>query len=80
MSLATAAALLFGSIYAGSVFGQTQSDAPIAVIGATVGTSIWQDPVEALGTLKADESVTLSSTLTGTVSAINFEDGDSVEA
>ncbi|OHY97843.1 efflux RND transporter periplasmic adaptor subunit [Salinicola sp. MIT1003] len=80
LSLATAAALLFGSIYAGSVFGQTQSDAPIAVIGATVGTSIWQDPVEALGTLKADESVTLSSTLTGTVSAINFEDGDSVEA
>lgn len=79
-SLATAAALLFGSIHTGSVFAQTQSDAPIAVIGATVDTSIWQDPVEALGTLKADESVTLSSTLTGTVSAINFEDGDSVEA
>lgn len=80
LNLATAAALLFGSIFAGSVFAQSQSDAPIAVIGATVGTSTWQDPVEALGTLKADESVTLSSTLTGTVGAINFEDGDNVEA
>ena len=75
-----AAALLFGSIFASSAFAQAQGDAPIAVIGATVGTSTWQDPVEALGTLKADESVTLSSTLTGTESAINFEDGDNVEA
>lgn len=64
----------------GSPPASAQSPSPIAVIGATVGTSTWQDPVEALGTLRADESVTLSSTLTGTVSALNFEDGDDVAA
>lgn len=64
----------------GSPQARAQSPSPIAVIGATVGTSTWQDPVEALGTLRADESVTLSSTLTGTVSALNFEDGDDVAA
>jgi len=75
LSLATAAALLLSSLFA-----QAQTASPIAVIGAAVSASTWQDPVEALGTLKADESVILSSTLTGTVSAINFEDGDSVAA
>ncbi|OLO03732.1 MULTISPECIES: efflux RND transporter periplasmic adaptor subunit [Salinicola] len=75
LRLAAAAALLLGSLTS-----EAQTDAPIAVIGATASASTWQDPVEALGTLKADESVTLSSTLTGTVSAINFEDGDSVAA
>ncbi len=57
-----------------------QEAAPIAVIGASVKQSTWQDPVEALGTLRADESVTLSSTLTATIDAINFEDGATVEA
>ncbi|WP_246837670.1 efflux RND transporter periplasmic adaptor subunit [Salinicola sp. MH3R3-1] len=75
LNLATAAVLLFGPAYA-----QAQAESPIAVIGATVSASTWQDPVEALGTLRADESVTLSSTLTATVRAFNFEDGDHVDA
>jgi len=75
LGLTTAAALLLGSVYA-----QAQAESPIAVIAATVSPSTWQDPVEALGTLRADESVTLSSTLTGTISAFNFEDGDHVDA
>ncbi len=75
LGLTTAAVLLFSPVYA-----EAQTESPIAVIGATVSASTWQDPVEALGTLRADESVTLSSTLTATVSAFNFEDGDRVEA
>lgn len=37
-------------------------------------------PVEALGTLLAQESVTLTATVTETVTAIHFEDGDRVSA
>ncbi|MEE3216014.1 MAG: efflux transporter periplasmic adaptor subunit, partial [Pseudomonadota bacterium] len=38
----------------------------------------WSDPLESLGTLSANESVTLSATVTDTVSAINFEGGEEV--
>jgi membrane fusion protein (multidrug efflux system) len=40
----------------------------------------FEDRVEALGTLLAYESVTLSSTVTETVAAIHFDDGDRVTA
>lgn len=40
----------------------------------------FDDRVEALGTLLAYESVTLSSTVTETVTAIHFDDGDRVQA
>ncbi|WP_447555844.1 efflux RND transporter periplasmic adaptor subunit [Vreelandella sp. EE22] len=50
-----------------------------SVIGSHVATSTWSDPLEALGTLNADESVTLSATVTDTVAQINFEDGEQVE-
>jgi membrane fusion protein (multidrug efflux system) len=39
----------------------------------------WSDPLEALGTLSADESVTLSTTVTEIVSEINFQDGEQVD-
>ncbi|GAA0702193.1 efflux RND transporter periplasmic adaptor subunit [Vreelandella titanicae] len=39
----------------------------------------WSDPIEALGTLRADESVTLSATVTDIVAEINFRDGEQVE-
>lgn len=40
----------------------------------------WSDPLEALGTLSADESVTLSTTVTDIIAEINFSDGEQVEA
>lgn len=40
----------------------------------------FADRVEALGTLSANESVTISTTITETIRAIHFEDGDRVEA
>ncbi|QJQ94947.1 MULTISPECIES: efflux RND transporter periplasmic adaptor subunit [Halomonadaceae] len=56
------------------------ADDRTAVIGARAEQRTWSDPLEALGTLRADESVTLSSTLTEIVSELNFNDGEEVEA
>ncbi|WP_416137366.1 efflux RND transporter periplasmic adaptor subunit [Halomonas sp. HK25] len=50
------------------------------VIGARATLEPWSDPLEALGTLRADESVTLSATVTDTVTELNFRDGQVVEA
>ncbi|MCE9680769.1 efflux RND transporter periplasmic adaptor subunit [Halomonas alkalisoli] len=51
-----------------------------AVIASRVTLEPWSDPLEALGTLRADESVTLSATVTEIVAELNFSDGDLVEA
>jgi membrane fusion protein, multidrug efflux system len=51
-----------------------------AVIGARAVVEPWSDPLEALGTLRADESVTLSATVTEIVAELNFRDGEVVEA
>ncbi|SEK91068.1 efflux RND transporter periplasmic adaptor subunit [Halomonas daqiaonensis] len=53
---------------------------PTAVIAAEASLESWYDPLEALGTLRADESVTLSATVTDTIAELNFHDGESVEA
>ncbi|PRY72048.1 efflux RND transporter periplasmic adaptor subunit [Halomonas ventosae] len=53
---------------------------PTAVIAARASMAAWSDPLEALGTLHADESVTLSATVTDTIRELNFRDGDIVEA
>ena len=50
-----------------------------SVIGTRVVMTTWSDPLEALGTLRADESVTLSATVTDIVAEINFRDGEQVE-
>ncbi|WP_082140276.1 efflux RND transporter periplasmic adaptor subunit [Halomonas sp. PR-M31] len=49
-----------------------------AVIGAQAILTDWSDPLAALGTLRANESVTLSSTVTDTVEALNFEGSEKV--
>lgn len=51
-----------------------------SVIGTRAIMTTWSDPLEALGTLSADESVTLSTTVTEIVAEINFQDGEQVEA
>ncbi|PMR77636.1 efflux transporter periplasmic adaptor subunit [Billgrantia endophytica] len=51
-----------------------------AVIGARAMLQYWSDPLEALGTLHAEESVTLSATVTDIVVELNFQDGEMVEA
>lgn len=56
------------------------AQAQSAVIGARAYLAPWSDPLEALGTLRADESVTLSSTVTALIAEISFRDGEEVEA
>ena len=52
---------------------------PLPVIAAEVRAVPFADPVEALGTLKARESVSITANVTETVSAIHFDDGQRVK-
>ncbi len=52
-----------------------------ALVTATLAQNAqWQDEIQALGTAQANESVTLTAKVTETVTRINFQDGDFVEA
>ena len=50
------------------------------MIVSPVVTVPFEDRIEALGTLRARESVALTAAVTETVSALYFDDGDRVEA
>ncbi|GHE19958.1 efflux RND transporter periplasmic adaptor subunit [Halomonas urumqiensis] len=67
-------------ILAGPVLAQERAQDKTAVIGARAAIESWSDSLEALGTLHADESITLSATVTELVAQINFSDGEEVEA
>jgi len=67
-------ALLLSLLFAGSAYGQQVTP----VIAARVAATELVDGVEALGTLRANESVVISSTVTELVKKINFDDGDLV--
>lgn len=54
-------------------------DAPVAVIVQEVQEQPIADRIEALGTLRANESVVLTALVTETISGIHFEDGQQVE-
>lgn len=56
------------------------ADPPPRVFVAEVSKATFFDRMEALGTLRANESVTLTSPITETISAIYFDDGDRVKA
>ncbi|MDT8441347.1 MAG: efflux RND transporter periplasmic adaptor subunit [Desulfuromonadales bacterium] len=69
------ALLLAASIWAPPAFSQP----PLPVIVAPVVEATgFADRVEALGTLRADESVLITANVTETVEAIHFRDGDQV--
>lgn len=53
--------------------------AGIAVSLHEVSISTWQDTLEALGTARANESLTITAKVTETVERVNFEDGDLAE-
>lgn len=73
VSLAGIALVSFGAI------AQTPPPPP-GVFVTEVKTTTFVDQVEALGTLRANESVTLTSPITETITAIYFDDGDRVAA
>ncbi|MFO7580966.1 efflux RND transporter periplasmic adaptor subunit [Guyparkeria sp.] len=59
----------------------TATDRPAtAVIASYAVSEQWSSPLEALGTVRADEAVTLSSTVTETVRDVLFRDGQRVQA
>lgn len=55
-------------------------DKPVPVIVAATQRQSLAERIEALGTLKANESVTLTAHATETVAAIHFDDGQRVRA
>lgn len=54
--------------------------AAITVTTATIAPTAWVDIIEAVGTSKARESVTLTAKITETVRKVNFSDGQRVAA
>ena len=66
--------------------GQPQAPAgapaqkPQPVVVHTVAPSEWVDRIQALGTARANESVTLTAKTAETVARVNFSDGQQVEA
>lgn len=63
-----------------AAYAQPRGGGTTQVFVADVGERQIADKVEALGTLRANETVTLSSNVTDRVSAIRFEDGQRVAA
>jgi membrane fusion protein (multidrug efflux system) len=61
-----------------SAFAAPKPATPVFVTEAKLATI--EDRIEALGTLRANESVELTASVTETVTAINFDDGDRVTA
>ena len=60
--------------------GRPRAAAPVLVVATPVTSQPLQEFIEALGTALANESVTLTASLTDTVRRINFGDGGYVEA
>lgn len=62
------------------LFSLAWGQQPVPVVVKEVRMDRFVDRVEALGTLRASETVDLTSTITDTVTAIHFEDGQRVDA
>jgi membrane fusion protein (multidrug efflux system) len=60
--------------------GRPPFGGPVKVVAEPVAREPLVKVLEALGTAKANESVTLTASLNETVRRVNFEDGDFVEA
>ncbi len=60
--------------------GQASAQQAVPVIVKVVATDSFVDRVEALGTLRANETVELTATVSETVTGVHFEDGQRVKA
>jgi len=65
-------------IFSGLAVAGPPAETPVFVTETKL--AIIEDRIEALGTLRANESVELTTSVTETVTAINFDDGDRVKA
>ncbi|HWT14339.1 MAG TPA: efflux RND transporter periplasmic adaptor subunit [Patescibacteria group bacterium] len=79
--LATLCVAALLSACGGAKAPQTQGGGPPVTVRTTVlALGEWQDSVQALGTAKANESVTITAKVSETVRKVNFDSGDQVEA
>jgi membrane fusion protein (multidrug efflux system) len=60
--------------------GASEAPPPTAVVTAKVTPVDWRDSIDALGTARANESVTLTAKVSETVRKVAFESGDVVRA
>ncbi len=60
--------------------GQPTTNPAIPVTTTLIEPSTWVDTIEAVGTTKARESITLTAKITETVRKVNFNDGQRVDA
>ncbi|WP_226703660.1 efflux RND transporter periplasmic adaptor subunit [Microbulbifer elongatus] len=78
--LGAACALLLASAFSSPLRAQGPSAGPVPVRAATVELEQISNPVEALGTARAWEFVSLRAGVTEHISRINFESGQKVNA
>jgi len=79
LSLPALAALVLAAC-GGDVPDANEAPPPTAVVTAAVAPVQWRDMVEALGTSRANESVTLTAKVSEIVRKVAFESGDVVQA
>lgn len=80
LSLAALSATVLLSGCGGAKAPQTPGGGPPVTVRTTVlAPGDWQDSVQALGTAKANESVTITAKVSETVQKVNFDSGDDVE-
>jgi len=75
-----AAALICAALFLSNLPAAAQGARSVPVIVFETNLVPYTDRVEALGTLRANESVALTAPVADTITAINFEDGLRVEA
>jgi membrane fusion protein (multidrug efflux system) len=83
ISIIIIAAIIGGVWYfnqGGPPSGRPPSFGPVLVVTEPVQQQPFINSIEALGTTRANESLTLTANLTDTIRRVNFEDGDYVEA
>lgn len=80
-SLAALSVFALLSACGGAKQQQAQGGGPPVTVRTTVlAPGEWQDSVQALGTAKANESVTVTAKVSETVQKVGFDSGDFVEA
>jgi membrane fusion protein (multidrug efflux system) len=78
--IAAAAVVVGGYLWATGAKerGGTGGPPPVAVVVTTVAPTAFEDRLEAVGTLDANESITVTSKVTAVVTAIRFTEGQQV--
>ncbi len=82
VSSATLAASAIAALLLAPGLGRAQAgpDAPTEVIAQRIVKAPFADRIEALGTLRPSEAVDITANVTERIVAVNFDDGDFVEA